>query len=191
MKGEPPAFGGVQICPAAAGLAVQPAEPSIPALMKLSINDGKGATSKVINGVLSTKVVPTGSAEIFRLETPFCPSSVENEPVPAVKVNICDANGLKSLVQEMVVEVTVMVPLMSNVPVSAAADSPLTRPDRMAPKNKTLLIICSNSSSYLSLLPISHLIDSPGLAATKQDFKPVCHFVISRQWRLYFCAQYG
>ena len=160
MKGEPPGFGGVQICPAAAGLAVQPAEPSIPALMKLSINDGKGATSKVINGVLSTKVVPTGSAEIFRLETPFCPSSVENEPVPAVKVNICDANGLKSLVQVMVVEVTVMVPLMSNVPESAAADSPLTRPDRTAPKNKTLLIILFKVLSPTSSFPGVELLIS-------------------------------
>lgn len=150
MKGEPPGFGGVQICPAAAGLAEQPAEPSIPALMKLSINAGNGATSKVINGVVSTNTVPTGAVAMFRSETPFCPSSPENEASPAVKLNVSGVNGLKSLVQLIVDFVTEMMPLMSNVPESADADSPDTKPDSIAPKNNTLLIILFK---FLLLLP--------------------------------------
>jgi hypothetical protein len=57
---------GVQSCPAAGGDAAHPAEPSIPAEIKLmSRGDKVGLASKLRNSV-GTKAVPTGSVATLR-----------------------------------------------------------------------------------------------------------------------------
>jgi hypothetical protein len=50
-----------------------------------------------------------------------CPSSVVNEPVPPVRVNMSGAFGLKSLCHDIVEGVTITIPLKLKVPEICAA----------------------------------------------------------------------
>jgi hypothetical protein len=123
VKGEPPGFGGVHVCGGAvtAGGCEQPAEPPTPAKMKLTSRSGNpGVTLNAMNGVLAN-VDPTGFVAIFRLSMVFCPFSVANEPAPAVRVNMSAAFGIKSLCHDIMVDVTVTMPLKLKVPEIGAA----------------------------------------------------------------------
>jgi hypothetical protein len=122
VNGDPPALVGVQVCGGVvtAGVSVQPAEPPVPAKIKLMSRITPGITSKAMKGV-SANDVPTGCVVIFRSSMVFCPSSPENEPVPPDRVNICASFGSKSLCHVKVVGVAVTIPLKLKAPVIGAA----------------------------------------------------------------------
>ena len=149
-KGDPPGLEGVHVCPTA-GAFVQSADPPTPGKMKLMSRSGKpGSTSKEINGVLAN-IVPTGSLEISKLSTVFCPSSPTNDPAAAVVLNMFGVNvGLRSLFHVIIVDVTVTVPLMLNVPEIAEADKVINKPGRITPKNNNpILFMVYRNLSYI------------------------------------------
>jgi len=123
VNGDPPALVGVQVCGGVvtAGVSVQPAEPPVPAKIKLMSRTTPGITSKAMKGVLAN-AAPTGSVVLLRSSMVFCPSSVANEPVPPDRVNIWASFGSKSLCHVMVVGVAVTIPLKLKAPVIGAAD---------------------------------------------------------------------
>src|ERR1017187_9273895 len=121
VNGEPPGFAGVHVWPTAGLGSAQPADPPVPAKMKLIERPGSpGTTSKLMKGS-GAKKTPIGSVKSVRFSTAFCPFSPLNEPVPADKLNIWAVNGLISLFHSINVGVTVTVPVMLKVPESGEA----------------------------------------------------------------------
>ena len=138
--------------------------------MKLRFRVGKpAAASKLMNGC-GANVVPTGSiAELRSRIVIRVPSTAVKLPGdPESIVALSGVNGELPKFQVIVVGVTVMVPLILNVPVIGAAGSlALSKPPRIAVASRTFAFMVLISSLWNS----GRL--KPPVTASLQDQKEI------------------
>jgi hypothetical protein len=160
VRGDPPGIVGVHVCGGVvtAGACVQPAEPPIPAAMKLMSRTGKPVTTlNEMNG-WGANTTPTGSVAEFKLSMVFCPFSRRNEPVPPDKVNMSAMFGARSLCHVLVVAVAVTIPLIWKLPEMADADKVVNNPGRSMPKTNHPILVGpdAEATSPVFLLTIAN-----------------------------------